>query len=166
MSDKCSFRGTSREKKENRINENTINDVTDLIDKMNQWESELGDTTKCQTCIIGKYEIPEMWCEKGCIKTDLIPEDKIREDWKRQGREMDYLLEDAPKPKTPYELLMAKHRRHPDKTIWFTDLKCPECGKDIFTDGKLEWCKDSCIRDGMRVQDDKDYMGFVSDLIR
>ena len=90
MSDKCSFYGNPKDRKENRIRENTI----------------------------------------------------------------------AP-PKTPYEILMEKRTR--DKTHWFIDEKCEECGKDIYTDGKLFYCKESCIQNGKRGKTDPDRMGFITD---
>jgi predicted nucleic acid-binding Zn ribbon protein len=43
---------------------------------------------------------------------------------------------------------------------------CPECGKDIITDGKIEWCGEMCIQNGKRGKEEKDYMGFISDLIK
>lgn len=69
-----------------------------------------------------------------------------------------------PFPKTAYEILMAKRKR--DKRIWFTDEKCEICGKDLITDGKVFWCSENCSQDGKMGKDDKNYMGFISDLIK
>jgi hypothetical protein len=63
------------------------------------------------------------------------------------------------KPKTAYELLMEKQRKHPDITMWFTEDVCPKCGKDIYTDGKTKWCSPDCRTPGT-------YAGLQEDYIR
>ena len=65
-------------------------------------------------------------------------------------------------PKSAYEILMQKRGE------WFTDGLCTRCKKPIRTDGKSVWCSEGCIWDNkpVRRDEDKDYMGFISDLIR
>lgn len=72
---------------------------------------------------------------------------------------------DVRPPQTAYELLMKK-KRIEGVTMWFTETKCNLCDHDIYTDGKLYWCSRSCRQNGMQTPDDKNYMGFISDLIR
>ena len=84
--------------------------------------------------------------------------------------EQNRLCEPAPY-KTAYELLMEKKRtmekkKNDNVTMWFTETKCNLCDHDIYTDGKLYWCSGSCRQNGMQTPDDKNYMGFISDLIR
>jgi len=59
-------------------------------------------------------------------------------------------------PKSAYDLLMEKHKR--DKTVWFTDEKCPLCGKDIYTDGKTKWCGERCNPFGTYAALQEDYI--------
>ena len=118
-------------------------------------------------------------CDKHSLR------DLIWEDWKKQGREMDYLLEKdcekcvhttgktqtlwncpdtATPPKTAYAIMMEKKKR--DVTMWFTEEKYNMCGHDIYTDGKLYWCSEECYQTGKRGKDTSDYMGFISDLVK
>jgi hypothetical protein len=70
------------------------------------------------------------------------------------------------KPKSAYELMMEANRRK--QTLMFTDDICPRCQSPIRTDGKTLWCTNGCIHDNKSVKpkEDRDYMGFISDLIR
>lgn len=65
-----------------------------------------------------------------------------------------------------YDALMEKRKENPDITMWFTDQDCDICGSPVFTSGKLYWCKKGCSNDGRISMQDKDYMGFISDLIK
>jgi hypothetical protein len=94
---------------------------------------------ECKDCLISKYEDPELMCKDGCVK--------------------------IPPPKTAYELMMAKKKKL-DVTMWFAEEKCNHCGHDVYTDGKLFWCSKGCIQNGKRGKDEKDFMGFISDLIK
>lgn len=91
---------------------------------------------------------------------------------KMNNREWEMVSEhykaEPPKPKTAYELLMEKQKRlkECDTTMWFTDEKCEECGKDVFTDGRIFYCKEMCINHGKRGAMDKEGFGFINDLIR
>lgn len=73
-------------------------------------------------------------------------------------------------PKSAYEILMEKkkHLSECDETVWFTNDNCEICKRPIFTNGKLSWCGSGCIQNAKSTfrKDDKDYMGFISDLIR
>ena len=69
-------------------------------------------------------------------------------------------------PKSAYELFMQKRMKEHNMTMWFTDEKCDECGKDIFTDGMIYFCQEGCVQHGKRGKNDCEGMGFISDLIR
>ena len=72
---------------------------------------------------------------------------------------------EIPKPKSAYELLMAKQKRE-EITMWFTNDICTECKFPVYTNGKLYWCKRDCINNGKRGKGDRDGFGFINDLIR
>ena len=92
---------------------------------------------------------------------------------KQSLRGWDHIDPQPSSPKNAYELFMEKQKRHPDTTMWFIEQHCPECNAEIYTDGKILWCKDGCHRHGKRQylaeknrKESKDYMGFISDLIK
>jgi hypothetical protein len=59
------------------------------------------------------------------------------------------------------------NKREHDMAMWFTGADCSECKCPIYTSERpILWCKEGCVNNGKRKPEDKDYMGFISDLVR